>query len=114
MEEIQRDTKPDDNELIPAALYTAKEEMAGTKHTSWGPLISIGIVVLILLLGGLYLWGSTLIKEEAEENSLLGNPNEDAAETASDEISDIETNLNENFLGTEDDFSEIDAALEGQ
>lgn len=95
-----------------------------------GPILAVLIVVLILLLGGLYLWGTTLNIDEpdftapderptAEENnepeSTTAEADVQALETVStsDEISAIEADLESTDLdGFEEDLSAIDAELD--
>lgn len=105
----------------------------GTKEsTSYlGMVLGILIVVLILILGGLYIWGETIQKQlspstevqverpTAEENNEPESTNAEAdveileTTSTSDEITSIEADLGSTNLDTLDsDLTAIDAELE--
>lgn len=93
-------------------------------HSHIGPILGVLIIMLVLILGGLYLWGSMLSQEASvmEEKTLINNepetPRADAdtqiLETLSpsDEISAIEADLSATNLDSLDsDLVTIDAEL---
>jgi len=90
---------------------TLKE--GGYHKATWGPTIGIVIIVAILVLGGLYFWGKTLVELDrdeaptAEEIRGQEDPQKQALETQSnsDDISAIEGDVEAT------DFSQIDAEL---
>ena len=49
---------------LPEKLLTAHTETPKHK-TSWGPLIGIVIIVLVLIVGALYFWGARLAEQDA-------------------------------------------------
>lgn len=72
---------------------------------SIGPVIGIAIIVVIIIFGGLYYWGAQINKQDARnhQESLSAQQIENEADPAtqqlqtqsqSDEIVDIETDLN--------------------
>lgn len=95
-----------------------------------GPVLAVLIVVLVLLLGGLYLWGTTLQIDEptytpaatrptAEENNEPESNNAEAdvqtldTMSTSDELDAIEADLDSTNLDTLDaDLNAIDAELD--
>lgn len=52
------------------------ESFSETYHTHIGPLLGILVVVLVLIFGGMYLWGAMLSKESYQENSRMIPNNE--------------------------------------
>lgn len=94
-------------------------------HSHIGPILGVLIIMLVLILGGLYLWGSMLSQDTpvAEEKTIINNePETPRAEadtqimgtlSPSDELSAIEADLsvsNLDPLGA--DLVTIDAELE--
>lgn len=95
-----------------------------------GPILAVLIVVLILLLGGLYLWGTTLNigepeyvpvderptpEENNEPESTTAEADVQALETmsTSDEIEAIEADLESTDLDAlEEELNQIDAELD--
>ena len=71
------------------------------KSSSVGPFIGIIIVILVIILGGLYFWGQR-VEKNADESILTGEDTvtEDNSveiletQSSSDEIADIEEDLN--------------------
>lgn len=88
-----------------------------TPQKSMGPILGIVIIVILLVLGGFYFWG-TQIKDKSQvqeaeitaedianqEDTVLDNLN---TQSASDEIGDIEADLDATDLESLD--SELDA-----
>jgi hypothetical protein len=87
----------------PSNIIPQMEERA-SKPSSVGPFVGIIIVILVIVLGGLYFWGQRLDKSSNEpvipEDTMTGSPAEDDSiemletQGLSDEISDIEGDLN--------------------
>lgn len=76
-----------------------------------GPILAVLIVILILLLGGLYLWGTTLTIGEPEftipdERPTPEENNEPESTTAEADVQALET------MSTSDEISAIEADLE--
>ncbi len=108
------------------------EEFTQEEHLSHlGPILGVLIVVLVLILGGLYLWGATLSEgpqhmDTAEETAPREIENKEPetpraeADTqiletvsSSDEIEAIETDIDNTNLDTLDaEMEAIDAELE--
>lgn len=91
----------------PAAVAPAPKK-------SVGPVIGALIVLLVLILGGLYLWGSKL-ERDAMNNPpfILGDQNTDAGlppTSESDEVSAIEADINSTDLATFE--SEVNADMQ--
>lgn len=69
-----------------------------------GPIIGIAIIVVIMIFGGLYYWGAQIskqnkVKQENLTAEQIGSQTDNAAlqlqaQSQSDEIADIETDLN--------------------
>jgi uncharacterized protein HemX len=88
------------------------------QHGSMGPVIGAIVVIAILAVGGLYYWGAELRKTEmnmSNEQEYAPVEADESAPTAqelldvstSDEISDIQTDLEAS------NFDALDAELEG-
>ena len=98
------------------------------EHSSaLGPILGVLIIILVLVLGGLYLWGGALVNErddmmdddemmdgmhDQDENSVeadieaLGNVNQ------SDELEAIEEDLDNTLLELDQELDDIDDLLE--
>ena len=83
--------------------------MNGGEGKSFGPIIGIIIIVIILIFGGLYFWGQQL-NEEVSIESLAPSADETIGtlemQSTSDEISDIESDLDLT------DLEDLDADLD--
>ncbi len=100
---------PDTDSAIPV------ESPAPARRSLLGPVVGILIVVLVLILGGLYLWGSMLSREIEEYDATLPLEETPATTTAeSTELDDLEAELEADFAGFEEDLDDIDAAFEGE
>ena len=82
-----------------------------------GPIVGVVIIVIVLIFGGLYFWGSQLSEEKemtaeeiaAQEDTMLIKLQE---QSASDEIADIEADLNATDLeGLDAELDQIDQDL---
>lgn len=86
-----------------------------SKHKLLGPIIGIGVILLVLVLGGFYLWGSMLTEEAVEKNILPRQKTESNAKTtpaaASDDLSALEKDVQSDLPDTEKDLGDIDKAL---
>lgn len=87
-----------------------------------GPTLAILIIILIVILGGMYLWGGMLGEQPAEVTPLLNNePETPRAKTdveilgtlsPSDELGAIEADIqNTNLDSVESDMNTIDAEI---
>lgn len=93
-----------------------EEEYAGsvtpTEETSYlGMILGVLIVILVLLLGGLYLWGTTLQDQLVPTESVMDRPtaeenNEPESNTADAQVEALNT------VSTSDELSAIEADLE--
>lgn len=64
-------TTPADTEtVIPNTL----QENTTTEKKTFGPLIGIIIIVVVLVIGGLYFWGSQLNKQVVNEDGSIKTP----------------------------------------
>lgn len=102
-------------------VATTPQENEGTE-SSMGPVVGAIIIIVILIVGGLYVWGKQLSNndgEVVEETSMETEMEETAPEddtltteiqeqSSSDELSDIEADLEAN----EDFFDDIDSDLD--
>lgn len=108
MDETQKDTQTPESEApqtAPEAMMQPETPEHG-ERTWLGPAVGVLIVLLVLVLGGLYLWGSSQTREDAER-----------AEADAEEIEMLESELAEiddEFDNLDEDFAEIDAALESE
>lgn len=106
MNEEHKDTQTPAETGQTAPEMTVPEEQSHGEHTWLGPAVGVLIVLLVLLLGGLYLWSSSQTRDMQEQT---------AAET--EEIEELDNELealDQEFADLEDDFAEIDAALESE
>lgn len=100
-----------ENEIDDGALRMPEESIVGTHHNHLGPILGTLIVVLVLILGGLYLWGSMIDNNAGIDSTITpienNEPETTRAETdaqilqttsSSDEISAIEADLNSTNL----------------
>lgn len=72
--------------------------MGEPKKSGVGALIGSIIIILILVLGALYFWGGKLQTNEEELNFDDSSAAVNGATSASDEVSDIEADLNQTEL----------------
>ncbi|MEK7088207.1 MAG: hypothetical protein AAB952_00485 [Patescibacteria group bacterium] len=96
--------------MEPNATQTSENRPAG-------PVIGVVIIILILVVGALYFWGAKLNKEanqtpedilSAEDQTL----NQLQTQSTSDEVVDINTDLNATVLdGLDADLQSIDKEL---
>ena len=100
---------------IPPEELKMPEESFGAAESKGpsilGPILAVLIVVLILLLGGLYLWGTTLNISEPAYTEPIERPtpeenNEPESTTAEADVQVLET------VSTSDELSAIEADLE--
>ena len=79
------------------------------RSTSIGSIIGLAIIIVILIFGGLYYWGAQINKQQTQEQldnttaEMIENQLDTAleqlqAQNESDEISDIEIDLNDTVL----------------
>lgn len=104
----------------PISGATASDMSMGSSKKSFGPLFGIIIIIVLLLLAGFYFWGQYLGNQEieptitADEIMTADDPVLDELETqsASDEIADIEADLDAGDLDALDaELESIDAEL---
>lgn len=130
MQEEQKETQNTEN----VTGQTSSPESAGREvhltpeseegHTSRGIIIGVLIIILVIILGGLYLWGRTLSQPEITPPPARVNnePETPRAETdveiletvsSSDEISAIESDLDSTNLDSLDsELESIEAELD--
>jgi uncharacterized protein HemX len=79
--------------------------------SSIGATIGIIIVIIVLVLGGLYFWGSQLSKEGY--NPTNDQEVQDLQNTSSsDEINAIEVDLNQDFEALDQELQQLDQELQ--
>jgi len=94
-------------------------ESSGEGESSAGPIIGSVIIIIIIIIGGLYFWGQRLTREarsdisgeeiRAEEDTVTASLE---VQSSSDEIADIEADLNLTDLENLDaDLDSIDLEL---
>lgn len=76
------------------------------------PLIGVLIFVLVLVLGGLYLWGSARMGQTVTVPEATLSETPEAVPASTDEFAAIEAELDASFSSMDDDFSDIDAVLD--
>ncbi|MDO8579334.1 MAG: hypothetical protein Q7R72_00485 [bacterium] len=82
----------------------------GESNKSFGPLIGVIIIIVILLLGAFYIWGGKLSVNDRDVAQTV-ETGELAPVSSSDEIDAIESDLTAGGV-SEIDFSEAEASLE--
>lgn len=108
---------------------SAPERQNAQGHPLMGVVIGALIVCLVLILGGLYLWGSMLDEQAGptQDGAAREIPNNEpetpraeadvqALQTmsSSDELSAIEADLANTMLELDEELSDIDAVFEGE
>ncbi|OGD67515.1 hypothetical protein A2Z61_00870 [Candidatus Campbellbacteria bacterium RIFCSPLOWO2_02_35_12] len=90
------------------------------RSKSIGSIIGLAIIIVILIFGGLYYWGAQINKQQTQEQldnttaEMIENQPDAAleqlqAQNESDEISDIEIDLNDTVLeGLDQELENID------
>lgn len=81
---------------------------SGESKKSFGPMIGVIIIILVLILGAFYVWGSKL--SVSVDNSTNTNTAAVAPVSDGDDISSIESDLTAGGAPATD-FSSIDASL---
>lgn len=80
----------------------------GESKKSFGPLIGVVIIIIILLLGAFYIWGGKLSVNDRDVAQTVET--EVASVSSSDEVNAIESDLTAGGV-SEIDFSEAEASL---
>lgn len=92
-------------------------EVSPPQKHSIGPLIGALIVLVVLILGGLYLWGNKLARNSDVAPFILGDDNAEAGmlpTSNSDAVADIESDVSATDLNTlEADIESDMKAAEG-
>lgn len=112
MQEEQKETQSDENadeqvqvsESAEKEVHLTPESEEG--HTSRGIIIGVLIIVLVVILGGLYLWGRTLSQTETLPPPPVQVNNEPETPRVDADIKILET------LSNSDEISAIEADLE--
>ncbi|MFT5179885.1 MAG: hypothetical protein ACI9GH_000254 [Candidatus Paceibacteria bacterium] len=106
-------TPPTDTPIQPRPIITEDE-----KEGSVGPVVASVIIIILIIIGGLYFWGSVL-KEQGYSPEEYIDVNEDSqikdltTQSSSDEISDIESDLNGTDLDNlDDELSDIESTFD--
>ncbi len=106
-------------------LDTKQTDINQTHHAHMGPILGILIIVLVIILGGLYLWGGMLVEQTpVVEEQIINNEPETPRATAdqqiletlspSDELDAIEADITSTNLDSLDaDLTSIDVELGG-
>lgn len=82
------------------------------EHKSLGGLIGIVVIIGILLVGGLYIWGKTIVENGADTTT---DAQTEAlnSQSSSTKASDIEADLNAtNLEGLDAELTDINAAIQ--
>ncbi len=80
----------------------------GESKKSFGPLIGVVIIIIVLLLGAFYIWGGKLSVNDKDVAQTVET--EVAPVSSSDEVNAIESDLTAGGV-SEIDFSEAEASL---
>lgn len=102
---------------------TMPETPGEVHHSHIGPILGVLVVVLVLILGGLYLWGASLSEEQSSQRQIENNEPETPRANAdiailgtlspSDELIAIEADLGStNIEDIDASLNEIDNELE--
>lgn len=116
----QNNLSENPRENNPQSVYEREVPQINEKQTkSVGAIIGIAIIIVIIIFGGLYYWGAQISNQKTQSDQQgttltpeeIGNKPDAALEqlqtqNASDEVADIETDLNATDLGG------LDAELE--
>lgn len=115
--EVPQDSQSSQN--APEEETSAMPHDDKPEESSSGPLVGIAIIVIVLIAGGIYLWSTTFNQEEeaadqapaveftnAETDAIVNQLN---SQGTSDEVADIEADLNLTDLENLD--SELDDLL---
>lgn len=91
-------------------------EISGGDKKPLGPVIGVIIIIALIILGGLYLWGGNLFDRGMTPEEILNAEDttlEDLqAQGTSDEVADIEADLNATDLeGIDAELEQIDREL---
>lgn len=105
-QETQRETVPTTpQEEIPNTLKSEEP-----KESALGSIVGVAIIIIILIAGGIYFWSTTVVQEEStvvkstiEADKIV---NQLGTQGTSDEIADIEADLNTT------DLDNLDSELE--
>lgn len=79
------------------------EEYNRIQHRHLGPILAVLVVLLLIILGGLYLWGGMLAKQAPVPPPIVNNEPETPRATADVQILDV--------LSPSDELDAIDADL---
>ncbi|MCF7857379.1 MAG: hypothetical protein K9M10_02785 [Candidatus Pacebacteria bacterium] len=118
---------PEEQKDAPEVEMHTPEPMAPSHPAHVGPILGVLIIMLVLILGGLYLWGGTLTNEvlaPIEEPIIINNePETPRAEadtqiletlSPSDDLGAIEADIDStNFDSLETDLTSFDVELQG-
>ncbi len=109
------------NPEISENQYSENTPQTNEKRSkSIGSIIGLAIIIVILIFGGLYYWGAQINKQQTQEQldnttaEMIENQPDAAleqlqAQNESDEISDIEIDLNDTVLeGLDQELENID------
>ena len=103
----------------PVATPTPTPEptpMPPAPRSHLGTILGVGIVIIALVLGGLYLWGASLYEDDMQEEMAPGMTEEETAplpQSTPDEMDAIENDLNATNVDSMDqELNTIDAEIE--
>ncbi len=125
MTDIQNNSSEQNNTPVSSEMRIP-DEFRKTQHSHIGPILGVLVIMLVLILGGLYLWGGMLAKEAGvveEVAPIINNePETPRAEadqqifetlSPSDDIDAIDADINSTNLDSlEGDLMTIDAELD--
>lgn len=83
------------NENPPSQAATNSTPAATEKSQGFGPVIGIVVIILLLILGGLYFWGTELNKQ-----------------AALDEMQTLDESMNNGTLSSDSDPEEIESDID--
>lgn len=108
------------NAATPEEPTTPEKTTPEIKHETVGPLVGVAVIVIIIALGGYYMW-STQIRNGTPESDRGVQMSEDEmlteleTQSSSDSLSSIEGDLDDTELNTIDqELTNLDAELRGE
>lgn len=106
------DTAAAPEEQTVPPIQTMPHDVAEEHHSRLFPILGVLLVILVIVLGGLYLWGAMLTEDAGTMDKAM-NTNEENASAPQDELDAIEQDLNdEDFAAMETELDTIDREME--
>jgi len=95
-------------------IQTMPRDTSEEHHSRLFPILGVLLIVLILLLGGLYLWGAMLTEEPAATGGEMATEESQAPESLRELDTIAEELDDENFAAMEAELDAIDQEIESE